>query len=117
MMVVSEESRHVLYQRLEEVLGRQEATTLMEHLPPVGWADVATRRDIDELRVATQRNIEGLHASLDAYRRSIEREIGNVQKDIGTIGVCLEHFETRFDGFQSALTDCTLTSGPACLRS
>jgi len=101
MMVVSEESRHVLYQRLEEVLGRQEATTLMEHLPPVGWADVATRRDIDELRVATQRNIEGLHASLDAYRRSIEREIGNVQKDIGTIGVRLEHFETRFDGFQS----------------
>ena len=34
---------------LEEVLGREEASTLMEHLPPVGWADVATKRDIDHL--------------------------------------------------------------------
>ena len=38
-----------MYQRLEEVLGREEAATLMEHLPPVGWADVATKRDLDHL--------------------------------------------------------------------
>ncbi len=30
--------------------GRREATTLMEHLPPVGWADVATKRDLDALK-------------------------------------------------------------------
>ena len=44
-----EESRHHLYQRLEQVLGPAEATVLMEHLPPVGWADVATKRDLDVL--------------------------------------------------------------------
>jgi len=48
-MAISEETRHQLYRRLEEVLGPGEATTLMEHLPPVGWADVATRRDLDAL--------------------------------------------------------------------
>ena len=34
-----------MYQRLEEVLGAEEATTLMEHLPPTGWGDVARKSD------------------------------------------------------------------------
>ena len=46
-MAITEHDRHRMYQRLEEVLGSEEAATLMEHLPPVGWADVATKRDLD----------------------------------------------------------------------
>ncbi len=45
-MVVDDRSRHELYRRLEEVLGLEAATTLIEHLPPVGWADVATKHDL-----------------------------------------------------------------------
>jgi hypothetical protein len=45
-MVVDERSRHELYRRLEELLGPEAATTLIEHLPPVGWSDVATKRDL-----------------------------------------------------------------------
>ena len=48
-MAITEHSRHRMYQRLEEVLGHEEAAVLMEHLPPVGWADVATKRDLDHL--------------------------------------------------------------------
>jgi hypothetical protein len=48
-MVVDERSRHELYRRLEEVLGAEAATTLIEHLPPVGWADVATKHDLASL--------------------------------------------------------------------
>lgn len=48
-MVVDERSRHELYRRLEELLGPEAATTLIEHLPPVGWADVATKHDLTAL--------------------------------------------------------------------
>jgi hypothetical protein len=30
----------------------------MEHLPPVGWADVATTRDLDHLSMVTRRDLE-----------------------------------------------------------
>ena len=48
-MAVDERARHQLYLRLEEQLGAEAASTLMEHLPPVGWADVSTKRDLDHL--------------------------------------------------------------------
>src|SRR5712692_4306116 len=45
-MAIREESRYALHRRLDEVLGPDLAVTLMEHLPPVGWADVATKQDL-----------------------------------------------------------------------
>jgi hypothetical protein len=39
-----------MYKHLEELMGAEDAAVLMEHLPPVGWADVATKRDLDMLR-------------------------------------------------------------------
>lgn len=46
-MALDERSRHELFLRLEEVLGPEPASTLMEMMPPAGWADVATKRDLD----------------------------------------------------------------------
>ncbi|MGI9578686.1 MAG: hypothetical protein ACR2OH_10835 [Microthrixaceae bacterium] len=51
-MPITEAERHDMHRTLEEVLGPDQANTLMEHLPPVGWADVATKRDLDQLREA-----------------------------------------------------------------
>lgn len=61
-MAITEEDRHELYVRLEKVLGAKPATTLMEHLPPVGWADVATRRDLDHLAVQLRLETQSLRA-------------------------------------------------------
>lgn len=49
-MPVDERSRLQLYQRLEQVLGAEEATTLMEHLPPGGSGRLATREDLVGLK-------------------------------------------------------------------
>ena len=69
-MALDERSRHELYLRLEETLGPEAATTLMEHLPPVGWADVATKRDLDHLAVATKRELDHLAV---ANKRELEQ--------------------------------------------
>jgi hypothetical protein len=62
---ITEGTRFALQSRAREVLGEQEGDTLMAHLPPVGWADVATKQDlevvsgqIEALRVATSKDIE-----------------------------------------------------------
>ena len=49
-MAITEQSRHRMYKHLEELMGAEDAGVLMEHLPPVGWADVATKRDLDLIR-------------------------------------------------------------------
>ena len=48
-MAVSERDRHELYRKLEGALGKEPADTMMALLPPVGWADVATKQDLREL--------------------------------------------------------------------
>jgi hypothetical protein len=63
-MAVDEHTRRVLYERLEGVLGLEAATALMEHLPPVGWADVATKRDLDALEGRMKRDLDTMIATL-----------------------------------------------------
>ena len=48
------------------MLGPEEANILMEHLPPVGWADVATKHDLDHLAQVMERRFELLESRLEA---------------------------------------------------
>ena len=81
-MAITEEGRHKLYQRLDEVLGKEVATVLMEHLPPVGWADVATKRDLDALEiridhrfVTVDQRFDALESRTDASESRLRAEI------------------------------------------
>ena len=58
-MALDERARHELFLRLEQALGPESAETLMELLPPVGWADVATKRDLDALRHQLLADVRG----------------------------------------------------------
>jgi hypothetical protein len=63
-MAVTEKQRHDLFTKIEQTLGTEHAATMMELLPPVGWADVATKQDIDALRreMATKSDLnDALH--------------------------------------------------------
>jgi hypothetical protein len=49
-MASSASARHHLFRTLESVLGDEDAATLMDHLPPGGWDDVATTSDVRVVR-------------------------------------------------------------------
>jgi anti-sigma factor RsiW len=90
-MTISDETRYQLHQRLDDVLGPDEASTLMAHLPRVGWADIATRRDLDhavaELRGEMQTGFAELrgemHTGFGEARAELHREIGGLHREIG----------------------------------
>lgn len=83
-MAITERDRHTLYQRLEQVLGEEEATTLMEHLPPVGWADVATKTDLQNLEYRLEakfdskidRSTLALHREFSAFKDQMRGDFG-----------------------------------------
>ena len=94
-MVLNERSRHHLYLRPEEALGPEAATTLMEHLLPVGWADVATKRDLD-----------ALEQRLDLRFDAVDQRFETLQQRIDLRSEALEHkLMAAFRGeLQTALT-------------
>lgn len=48
-MSVSEAQRFEMHTVLRRFLGDEVADTMMEYMPPFGWADVARKSDIDRL--------------------------------------------------------------------
>jgi len=46
-MTITEAERFTMHVELRKVLGDDVANTVMEHLPPTGWADVARKSDIE----------------------------------------------------------------------
>ena len=105
-MVLDERSRHELYLRLQEVLGPEAATTLMEHLPPVGWADVATKRDLDALEQRLDLRFDAVDLRSGALEERIDMRFAALEERIDLRSEALEHkLMAAFRGeLQTALT-------------
>ncbi len=70
-MSIDEASRHQLIRLLGDAITPEGAVLLMEYLPPVGWADVATRRDLDAaVQVLESRILAVMHQELAAMTRT-----------------------------------------------
>lgn len=65
-MPVDDRTRLDLHRKLEEALGAKEADTLMAHLPPVTWNDVATKDDLDTLATTLRAEMHALRSELRA---------------------------------------------------
>jgi hypothetical protein len=74
-VAIVEAARHELYTRLEELLGQQPTSTLMSLLPPVGWADVATKDDLRMLGLE-------LRGEITELRTELRDEIAGLRLDI-----------------------------------
>ncbi|HEX9889720.1 MAG TPA: hypothetical protein VGA69_09600, partial [Nitriliruptorales bacterium] len=93
-MTVTERRRHRLHQKLDEVLGLDDATTTMELLPPTGWADVARRDDLDRLEVSLRGEIERVETSL---RGEIVHQGQVMSERFASVDRRFEAIDHRFD--------------------
>ncbi len=78
-MLVDEARRLALLSRLGEVLGEEEARTLIECLPPVRWEHLATKDDVkaSEDRIRTEMN--GKFALVDAEFARVHTRIDGLE--------------------------------------
>jgi hypothetical protein len=74
-MSIDERKRHALYQRLDELLDGEHADTLMELLPPAGWADVATKQDIGHLGA----EIRGLEQRMELRFEGVDHKLESLE--------------------------------------
>ena len=91
-MTISETARLDMLSGLRTHVGEAVANTLMEHLPPGGWYDVARTGDFD--RIETR--IDKLEARLDDRIDKLEARIDGLTQKIETntkwmIGISLTY--------------------------
>ena len=89
-MDLYERSRHQLHQRLQEALGPEAAGTLMAHLPPAGYSDLATKADLRATESRLERRIdateERMELKMDAMRHELRGEIQQVRTEMQHMG-------------------------------
>ena len=74
-MSVDEARRLLLHDAARDAWGAEAALVLMEMLPPTGWADVATKQDLQHLG-------DRLDQRIDMVRLEVRAEIADVQRRI-----------------------------------
>jgi hypothetical protein len=78
--VFTDADRRALYEAALASWGDRPADVLMGHLPPVGWGDVATKRDVEMLRLELTSKIDAQLPKLIA---------ANIASMIGVAGLVL----------------------------
>ena len=91
-MATTESSRLEMHLKLKSVLGDKVADTMMDHLPPTGWADVARQSDINHLAAlmdtrfaAVDTRINGLESRMDTRFETVTMRINSLENRIDSI--------------------------------
>ena len=92
-MSITEASRFQLRTAIGQILSEEAADTLMELLPPVGWADVATKTDLQHLRDELKSDIQNLRVTTKTDLQHLRDEL---KGDIHALQLTIEAtFEKR----------------------
>jgi hypothetical protein len=95
-MPVDERRRLELADAVKRALGDDAGITLMEMLPPVGWADVATKQDLFVLRG----DIDNLRGEFSALRDEVHREIGDLRTEFNGLRGEFKGLRGEFNGLR-----------------
>ena len=74
-MPVTEYERNQLFGWFEEHMGKERAATMMSLLPPVGWGDVVTKRDLDHA-------VERLETKAELHEMATKAELQELRSDL-----------------------------------
>ena len=80
-MAIDERARHELFLRVEQELGPEAEETLMELLPPVGRADVATKEDIRLVKDDLRQLEERMNLRFDALRSELGGDMHEIRAE------------------------------------
>lgn len=106
-MSTTEQARHDLIEVLRTVIGPEPTGTLMEYLPPTGWADVATTRDLASMERATKRDLALMSQATDARFEALTKDLASMQENID---LRFEAMDARFEArIHSSLRKQTVT--------
>ena len=87
-MTSSDNDRRILHAAVEQMCGPRPAEILMEHLPPAGWSDLATRNDVESasllLRTDMEIGFEKVRAEFSAVRAEMRTEFAAVRAEMRT---------------------------------
>jgi hypothetical protein len=106
-MAIDERARLALYQRLELVLGPDEAVTMMSYLPPQGWGEIATKGDLALLRGDVERlraEFGGLRVEFEDLRAEVRAELHEFRAELHEFRAEMSGFRAEMSGFRAELT-------------
>ena len=92
-MTISETARLDMLSGLRTHVGEAVANTLMEHLPPGGWYDVARTGDIDRIEIRLNRledRFDKLEARIDKLEARLDDRIGKLEERIDKLALKIE---------------------------
>ena len=124
-MLMEESRRLALLDRLREVLGEEEARTLIECLPPVRWEQLATKDDVraSEERILTEMNgkFDGVDAKfdgVDAKFDGVDAKFDGVDAEFARVHTRIDGLEHQMDsGFERVWAEFTAVRGEIALQT
>jgi len=88
-MTSTDNDRRILHSAFERACGPRPAEILMEHLPPAGWRDLATKSDVESASLLLRTDMEVEFADVRTefanVRAEMRTEFANVRAEIADL--------------------------------
>lgn len=101
-MPSSEAERFTLHQTLRGLMPEAVADTLMSHLPPTGWSDIARQTDLEAQSLRFDR-IDAKFVEIDARFDRIDAKFVEIDKKFVEIDARFDRIDARLDRIDARL--------------